>query len=79
MNRDKIFSNFWFGKKSIILKENVRFEIELPTPQFEVWTLNPNKEVHKGATMYYHYHFIKKKKGASKREDMCYTNMYIRI
>lgn len=70
MNRDKIFSNFWFGKKSIILKENVRFEIELPTPQFEVWTLNPNKEVHKGATMYYHYHFIKKKK-VLPREKIC--------
>lgn len=35
MNRDKMFSNFWFGEKSTTLKENVRIEIELPTPQFE--------------------------------------------
>lgn len=35
MNSDKIFSNFCFGEKSIILKENVRIEIELPAPQFE--------------------------------------------
>ena len=35
MNRGEIFSNFWLGEKSIILKENVRIEIELPAPQFE--------------------------------------------